>query len=326
MRLQRFMKDGTPPEISVLALLNLAGAASALMAIVHPVSSHTPIHIQEALVAIAATTAIGLLVGGPRVGRLVLHAILTTDILLIGVMVAAASTERGMVVSSLVYVWCGIYAGLFLRPRLIRAYLTLMTVSFGVALLVARSPADVTIWVIVSSTVWIAVIVLSRLSERLRDQAHFDALTGLLNRNGFREAAVRERARAVRSGAPLTLAVIDLDGFKAVNDAGGHAAGDLLLAEIAQAWRTVLRPGDLLARHGGDEFVLLLPAGTEDRPDHVLDRLREAHRTPWTAGLVIWEHDESLEDCIARADQRLYAGKERHAITARRGAASAVAL
>ena len=115
---------------------------------------------------------------------------------------------------------------------------------------------------------------------------------------------------AGRRGEPLALAVIDLDDFKLVNDRGGHAAGDRLLVDLAGVWTASLRPGDLLARFGGDEFVLLVAGAAEDQVDSVLARLARSHDAPWTAGAVVCADDESLDEAIERADARLYIAKE----------------
>jgi diguanylate cyclase (GGDEF)-like protein len=97
------------------------------------------------------------------------------------------------------------------------------------------------------------------------------------------------------------LAVIDLDGFKAVNDRHGHAAGDRLLVDIAGAWSASLRPGDLLARFGGDEFILMILGATADQVDAILARLAAAHPAVWTAGTVLCADEESLDEAIDRA-------------------------
>ena len=107
--------------------------------------------------------------------------------------------------------------------------------ALGVSLLLARAPTDVSVWLTISAMVWVAVAVLIRLHARLRADAHTDGLTGLLNRTGFAAAAARQRAMARRRGEPLALVIIDLDDFKRVNDRDGHAAGDRLLVELAQA-------------------------------------------------------------------------------------------
>ena len=101
--------------------------------------------------------------------------------------------------------------------------------------------------------------------------------------------------------------MLDLDGFKQVNDFYGHVAGDRVLADLGRAWRERLRTGDILARHGGDEFVLLLPATSPDRAGAVLDRLRvEQLPVTWSVGVTEWLTGESLGGCIARADTHLY--------------------
>ncbi len=169
------------------------------------------------------------------------------------------------------------------------------------------------------ATVWVATLLLSALVARLRAQADTDPLTGLLNRTGFAKAANREHALAGRTGAPLTVAVLDLDGFKHVNDAHGHAAGDRVLAELADAWMRTLRPGDVLARYGGDEFVVMFPATAAADAAEPIARMRGAHPAEWSAGIVEWRRGETLQACLGRADERLYEAK-----AARRASAATV--
>jgi diguanylate cyclase (GGDEF)-like protein len=120
-----------------------------------------------------------------------------------------------------------------------------------------------------------------------KNASRTDALTSLLNARGFSEEAETVIRSCSRYGHPLTLAYIDLDNFKAVNDSGGHAAGDRVLQAAARLIRDCTRYGDIAARIGGDEFVLLLPETSEGSAHTVLERLRaraEATlRTPSTA-------------------------------------------
>jgi diguanylate cyclase (GGDEF)-like protein len=101
-----------------------------------------------------------------------------------------------------------------------------------------------------------------------------DALTGLLNRRGFLEVSRREIARSARSGRPLTVALLDVDEFKEVNDVRGQEAGDHLLGGMGSALRSAMRAVDASARLAGDEFAVLLPDADPLSIESVLDRLR----------------------------------------------------
>jgi diguanylate cyclase (GGDEF)-like protein len=111
---------------------------------------------------------------------------------------------------------------------------------------------------------------------RERSLARVDPLTGVANGRTFYERAGQEARRAVRTGAALTLAYLDVDNFKAVNDRRGHAAGDALLRDVADALRQHTRAHDLVARLGGDEFAMLLPGATAAGAAAAVCRLREA--------------------------------------------------
>ena len=147
--------------------------------------------------------------------------------------------------------------------------------------------------------------VLALLSRAVRRRLGTDALTGALNRDGLRSALDRTRG----ASSDVVVAAIDLDGFKAVNDVQGHAQGDRLLTEAALAWQRALRGDDVLARTGGDEFVLVMPRTSPEQAEAVLGRLKDAHPVRWCAGVTSWRAGEEWAECLARADQRLYAAK-----------------
>ncbi|HVU75011.1 MAG TPA: sensor domain-containing diguanylate cyclase, partial [Mycobacteriales bacterium] len=121
-----------------------------------------------------------------------------------------------------------------------------------------------------------AVIALQRedLVYQLAEQASTDALTSLANRRAWDTTLDLEVARSARTGQPLCVALLDLDNFKAYNDAKGHPAGDALLVEVTRAWRRRLRTSDVLARYGGEEFALLLPNTDVNEGQKVVEELR----------------------------------------------------
>lgn len=149
-----------------------------------------------------------------------------------------------------------------------------------------------------------------RLIAELRELATTDPLTGLANRRRVLEELETGIARASRTGEPLAVVMIDLDGFKRINDERGHPAGDLILRKTAAALRGVVRQGDVLGRYGGDEFVLVAH-GTLALEDPLLERASAAVRREAglaiSAGVARCPADGSTAGgLIAAADARLY--------------------
>lgn len=150
-----------------------------------------------------------------------------------------------------------------------------------------------------------------RLLAQLHDAAHTDPLTGLPNRRAWELELKRALAHASRSDEPLSLAVIDIDNFKDINDQRGHAEGDSLLTQTASCWSEGLRADDVLARIGGDEFALLMPACTEHGAAAVIARIRTSTPVPYSCsvGLAAWDGTETGERLLQRADAALYHAK-----------------
>jgi diguanylate cyclase (GGDEF)-like protein/PAS domain S-box-containing protein len=161
-----------------------------------------------------------------------------------------------------------------------------------------------------------------RLEEELTRQAYHDGLTALANRSLFRDRLDQALARAARTGDPLAVLVLDLDGFKRVNDTLGHDAGDRLLREVATRLMDSVRPSDTVARFGGDEFAMLLEDADESLASEVarrsLARLAEpvviAERQLAVAasiGIVVHTGEPvSGDDLVRDADVAMYAAKD----------------
>ena len=149
--------------------------------------------------------------------------------------------------------------------------------------------------------------------QRLARLAATDPLTGLSNRRAWDERLSLEMSRSSRDGKPLTIALLDLDHFKAFNDTYGHQAGDELLAGFAAAAGSTLRDVDLFARWGGEEFVLALPGCDAGAAPDVLERVRRSlpHGQTCSLGYVQWDGKESIETLLARADTAMYEAKRR---------------
>jgi len=142
--------------------------------------------------------------------------------------------------------------------------------------------------------------------------ARSDALTGLPNRRVLDEVLPREMARSLRAGTSLSLAVVDIDHFKAYNDTHGHLAGDAVLRDCAAAWDQELRGEDTILRFGGEEFLVVLPDCEAEDATEIVERLRAATPDAQTcsAGLAVWRPGESVDDLVGRADKALYEAKE----------------
>ena len=156
---------------------------------------------------------------------------------------------------------------------------------------------------------------------RIGELATRDELTGLVNRRHMGALLQAEQARLQRGESQTMVALVDIDLFKRINDGHGHHAGDLVLQRFAEVGRQVLRSSDVLARWGGEEFLLMLPATTAEQAVLVVERMRESFarasfdgiaaglKVTFSAGLSACDGALAPEQCIERADQAMYRAK-----------------
>ncbi len=298
-----------PAPVWAMAMIYGVGGAMCLFAAAFPISPETPVVLAR-LVGVACLVGAALILWfGRRLPPVALQVAAIVGTLTNSVLVSACATDYGAALNSFAYLWIGIYAGQFFEQRAVRVQGAAIVVASGVALKLSGLPGMVTAWVLVAGSSVLASEALARVNSRLRLQLTTDPLTGLLNRSGFAVASERVRALAARDARPVSIALIDLDGFKRVNDLRGHAAGDELLVDLGRAWRTELRGSEVLARLGGDEFALVMAGTGAAGAEGALDRLRAASPTEWSVGVVEWGRGETLDRAMARADAELYRAK-----------------
>jgi diguanylate cyclase (GGDEF)-like protein len=156
--------------------------------------------------------------------------------------------------------------------------------------------------------------------QQAEHNAHTDALTGLGNRHWMQTMFEREVTRAAHSGKTLCLMMVDVDNFKTFNDQYGHIAGDRVLSAVAETLRDNLRPTDLIARFGGDEFAVLLPDLSIKQAEQTAERLRTqvaalspaslSNAITISAGITSYGSGDDVAQLVQRADAAMYSAKE----------------
>src|ERR1700761_109964 len=297
-----------PAPVWTLATIFGIVGLMCLFAAAFPISKTAPRELATIVGACLIVVSLVLLRFGARLPEGGLQGLAISGTLVNALLVSQATTNYGAALNSFAWLWVAIYAGQFFDQRAVRIQVAVIGVASAAALAICGLPGLVTAWVLVAGSCVLAGEALARLNTRLRTQLVTDPLTGLLNRAGFAVAADRLLALAAREHLPVSVALIDLDGFKQVNDLNGHAAGDELLVDLGEAWAGEMRGSEVLARMGGDEFALLLVADTDAAAD-ALRRMRAASPVDWSVGVVGWRRGESLEAAMARADEKLYRAK-----------------
>lgn len=232
------------------------------------------------------------------------------------VFIATRGVEASQLLWAAVAVLVAVIAAFYLPPRNAGYQVVLIIVVYLVAALAFDPPTRplfaagfVSLTALATAGVaWVRAD-RDRLFEAIASMATTDPLTGLLNRRGLDEEAGIVHANATRAGRSTVVALLDLDGLKKLNDTQGHEAGDGFITGVAAHWRATVRQGDLIARIGGDEFVIVLPQADEATAGDLLTRIRDSAPGPWSHGWTIWAPDESLEAALERADALMHADK-----------------
>ena len=275
----------------------------------------------SALAALVTALAVVLASAGARVviGERLPRWSLQVDVglgnLLVSVIAAAVASAHVNLAN--LYLLVEVFALLYLPIRSALGHLMAAGAAYAVVLDIGPRTAEPPIlaWLSVFGTAAVLGAVVVGLMSVLRATAREDPLTGLANRRMWDERLDEEMERAVRSGTALSIVMVDLDSFKAVNDADGHGAGDRMLQDLARAWRGVVRGGgDFLARLGGDEFALLAPGSDEIGAHALAKRLADAMPEGISAsvGVATWNRAEGASDLLRRADQAMYRNKRHH--------------
>ena len=213
----------------------------------------------------------------------------------------------------ILYIWIAVFAALYCRPFFAVLHLGGVGAAYAVVLTVGPSIVNaLTSWIVMFCSAAVLSTVTIGLVNALRSTSHEDVLTGLANRRAWDDRLDEELERARRSMPALSLAMIDIDKFKAVNDRDGHHTGDRLLRQFADGWREVIREGgDFLARLGGDEFGVIAPNINELGIQRLAKRLQEI--TPGgvscSVGVATWDGVESAAELFRRTDEAMYRAK-----------------
>jgi diguanylate cyclase (GGDEF)-like protein len=308
--------------VRVAALLFGVGSAITAISIVAP---HQPQIETQGLAFVAAggalLTAILLTVGARLPGWTVhVWAAAGTAIVSFGLLFNGERNGGAAGGDEMYYLWVTLYAAYYLGRWGTAGQLLVIAAAYTTTLVaIDPGPIGPSRWLTTIGLATGSAVVVRLLSERverlvgeLRHAAATDPLTGLPNRRAFGQRLGHELARARRTGEAFATLLIDVDHFKQINDRRGHAAGDDALVALADVLTRELREIDTVARIGGDEFAVIVPATGVAGALQAAQRLRERAGIPISVGAAVYGIDGHTADELARAaDAALYEAKRR---------------
>jgi len=267
------------------------------------------------VIAVAALTALALWLARHRlpIWVLIAQAPYAAVLLALGLWLGGPDSASTF---SLFYVLVILYATFFFRLGVALGLIVFCTVTFAVPVFAHGDPDWLPQVVLVFGTSLTIGLFVGLIVKRFHERAVRDPLTGLLNRRMWESLVGREINRAERSKQPFSIMLLDLDGFKAVNDRHGHLRGDEMLKDVASALRGFLRDADVACRWGGDEFaVLLTDCDAAELPDISKRLRRELDSTlEVSIGSAAWRPGATMTDLFQEADDSLYTSKRRRAV------------
>lgn len=231
------------------------------------------------------------------------------SILAVTLSFAAADTLPAFLICVQAAMFLGMHIGAFWSERTAGIWVAVLALSAVTGAAVGPFESSFISYVLIALGVVGTTEVFGAFARRMRYSATHDVLTGLLNRFGFESKVEKMLPACAGRGLSVSMAVLDLDNFKQINDEYGHIAGDVLLARVSKAWKAELSRRDVLGRLGGDEFVLFMPGVLEAEAWQIVERLRRAHRAEWSVGLVCMPAARRWAEIYRAADADLYRAK-----------------
>ncbi|MEO7126321.1 MAG: GGDEF domain-containing protein [Nakamurella sp.] len=274
--------------------------------------NRTAVYVSSAIFVLAGLIQTAI---GARVPAIVGYPILSFAI--VGTAYAQVMTDPATTSGQAVampYLWIVVVAAMYCTVAATALQVLLVGAAYGAALAVTHTEVWLPQWIMVFGTCIVVAAVVGGLSHELRQRAYTDVLTGVANRRSLMLRLGQEIDNATRRGTQLAVLLIDLDKFKELNDAHGHAAGDAALVDCARAWQAELRSDDFLARLGGDEFFAVLPRCDNTASRKIAERMLAALSglaipLACSIGMTEFRTGDTADTLLHRTDQAMYVGK-----------------